>query len=282
MPSQTSLAFLTEMSERLPTGLDAVVAKWVSSLPTPNVVATFGGQLGSKIGGLFVGLVTEGVMTAPETVTSVLIPVWKVLLSQLTPLLLSSPSLSLPPEATLVRALETTSTIFSHLVGEHEARSPDLSTSPLAFLSRQRASSRRAALYTQAVLPDIGRSLSLLVLQQEVLLAVGQIDKARETGAVVIHVNNLPAFQMAVARDPQALAVAMLDSAVVSAIPGISTYRPKLLAALLIALKDSSTGACSGFRCRFVTQHADQTVSHLQPLLQVSSRQRTGTCSYLA
>lgn len=144
--------------------------------------------------------------------------------------------------------------IFSQLVGEAEARAPDISNAPVALLRRQRASSRRVALYTNAALPDLGRCLSLLVLQQEVQLGasaglVGEggaqlAEKAHATAALVLHVESLSAFQLAVVRDPQVLAAAMLDCLLLLALPvnAAATYRPKLLAALLLAMKDSSTG----------------------------------------
>lgn len=224
------------------------IAKWVKGLQVGVLVSTFGSALGARLASLLGDLVTEGVLSASGAVTMVLLPAWKSLLVEATSqAATSTPASTDTPmlDPTLLQALETISSVFGALLGDpasHSSTSTNGTLTPSLLITRQRSSSRRMSLYTHSSLADIGRCIALLVVQLEVWTALRHAGRAHSTAALIQQVHACTSFQMAVARDPQTLATAMLDSDFVTSIPTIAVYRPKLLAALLLTLKDGNTG----------------------------------------
>ncbi|ORY57990.1 hypothetical protein BCR35DRAFT_309518 [Leucosporidium creatinivorum] len=243
----TIAVFLREINERLPTGLESQIGKWVKGLQVGVLVGTFGSKLGERLASLLGELVTEGVLSASGAVTGVLLPAWKSLLVEATSTTAAadtSESTDTPMfDPTLLQALETIASVFGSLLGDPTTHSSSSTTTltPTLLITHQRSSSRRMSLYTHSSLADIGRCLALLVIQLELWTTSGHLERAHKTSALIQQVNACPSFQMAVARDPQTLATAMLDSEFVTSIPAITVYRPKLLAALLLTLKDGNT-----------------------------------------
>lgn len=279
----TIASFLREINERLPMGLEMQIAKWIAAQQPQTLVSTFGGPLGPNLATLFGALVTGGVLSACGAVTKIIPPAWRTLLVEATspaPSAVATPAADSPSafDPTLLRALETVSTVFGSLVGSDDlaAGSTHLSNSPSSLIARQRASSRRMSLYTHASLADIGRCISLLVVQLELWTSAGQTERAKHTSTLIQHVNSCPPFQMAVARDPQTLATAMLDSPFITTIPAIAPFRPKLLAALLLTLKDGSTG--EGLR-PFRLDSSTDAIIPSQPRPPTLCRPRIGTSS---
>lgn len=237
-------AFLREINERLPNGIEPHVSRWITTMTTASASAIFGGPSAVAIGVICADLVNDGTISSSRAVAD-LLPAWRTLLVDATapPILLPAPAITASDKSAQLRGIETITTIFSKLIaGEPSAASP---ASPAALLQRQRTDSRRMRLYTPGSLPDIGRCIALLAIQQELWLTRGNVDKAHAAGTLVLQVSSGSAFKMAVARDPQALATSMLDSPFITGIPAAPFNRPKVLAALLLALKDGSTGSCS-------------------------------------
>lgn len=243
-------AFLREINERLPKGVEPCATRWFATMTPASASATFGGPSAAGLAIVCTDLVSEGTISAASVVAA-LLPVWKtILIDAAAPPLLPSNLVVPTVDKTLqLRALETITSVFSTLIcGDEPPPYPSVTT-PSYLLRRQRAESRRMSLYTPPALPDIGRCLALLALQQELWLARGNIDddKALLAGTLILRVSAGPSFKMAVARNPQSLATAMLDSPFIVGIPSAPFNRPKVLAALLLALKDGSTGALSHF-----------------------------------
>ncbi|SCV69709.1 BQ2448_1103 [Microbotryum intermedium] len=249
--ASTIVRFLREINERLPTGLEAQIGKWVAQMPSYSMIATFGAHLSSGVASLLLELVTGGILSPLALITLVILPVWKTLFVAAS--LPTSPASPTPIQtssldATLLQALDTITHIFGSLItrSSHAAAglalNEDLSNTPAALLHRQRGDSRCANLFTQASLGELGKCVASLAVQQDFWTNLGQHDRAQATGMLLMHLNSWPAFQAAVVRDPQVFASAVLDSAPVVAVPlATSAHRPKLLAALLLTLKDSST-----------------------------------------
>lgn len=256
--------FLREINERLPTGLESHIGKWMTNMPLANVVQTFGGALAEGVKNLMAELVNEGILSSSGAVSLVILPAWRALLVEATAPW-SAPT-NLDP--TLLQALETVSSIFSHLVGftsssDSPSSSPTVPSDPTSLLQLQRSLSRRSSLYSISSLPDIGIAISLLVIQQEVWnILPDQQERVKTVGMLLTHIGAEPNFQMAVARDPQTLATAMLDSLFVKGIPALGSYRPKLLAALLLTLKDGNTGESGS---RYECARATNADSHSHP-----------------
>lgn len=238
-PVRVITSFLRAINERLPAGLECDVGRWISSMPLAGLAATFGGALAPCVEALFGELGLDGTVTAAGVVSGVVLPAWKALLVAATAVPISSElGVSTQVDPTLLRALEAISTIFGNLVvGETND-----AVSPADLLLRQRSTSRRMSLYTPFSLPDVGRSIAMLVIQQELWTATDNFDKVQETTQLLLHISSWPAFHMAVARDPQTFATSMIDYPL-TGLPATPSYRPKLLAALLLTLKDGSTGS---------------------------------------
>ncbi|KAM0749703.1 hypothetical protein T439DRAFT_381275 [Meredithblackwellia eburnea MCA 4105] len=240
-------AFLREIHERLPQGIEPHLARWMTHMSPHSASATFGGPSGASLVAVCAELVSEGTLRSATVVTH-LLPVWRTLLVDATapPVLPTAVVVPTVDKTLQLRAVETLTTIFSNLVGVDVSSSTDVSPTsttltPSALLQQQRAHSRRSSLFTTSSLPNIGRCIALLAIQQELWVARGSSDKATTTGHLILTVSSGDLFKMAVARDPQALASSMLESQFISTIPSAPANRPKILAALLLALKDGST-----------------------------------------
>ncbi|KDE04123.1 hypothetical protein MVLG_05415 [Microbotryum lychnidis-dioicae p1A1 Lamole] len=249
--ASTIVRFLREINERLPTGLEAQIGKWIAQMPSYSMIATFGAHLSSGVAILLLELVTGGILSPSALITLVILPVWRTLLnaassptSPVSHASVQAPSL----DANLLQALDTITHIFGSLITRFShafggpASTEDLSNTPAALLQRQRGDSRCASLFTQASLAELGKCVASLAVQQDFWTTLGQHERAQTTGMLLVHLNSWPAFQTAVVRDPQVFASAVLDTAAVGAAPlATNSHRPKLLAALLLTLKDSST-----------------------------------------
>ncbi|KAI5475649.1 Mediator complex, subunit Med12 [Pseudohyphozyma bogoriensis] len=240
VPIPTISAFLREINERLPAGLEPCVTRWMSGMSPTSLSATLGGPLAPIIAQLLGELVLEGTVSPSGAVTSIILPAWHVLLTNITtPPPPFNPGMVMEDKTPHLRGLETISSIFGSLIGCDPTRDP--SQSPAEILLRQRAESRRASLYTPTVLPDLGRCIAMLAIQQELYTSRADYEKSHVSSTLSLHVCGDPSFKMAIARDPQSLASAMLDSPSISNLPTARSFRPKLLAALLLILKDGST-----------------------------------------
>ncbi|GAA5891003.1 hypothetical protein JCM5296_007345 [Sporobolomyces johnsonii] len=239
------------LDERMPKGLEGPFVRWMTSLTVNQLATTFGGAGGPALAELMGELVLEGVVAAPMLLREVLLPAWKGLLSSVLPDLAATlgegTTQPLQLDSTLLQALSTLSTVLSKLIADDTA--PDaqaMSTdspirrpfTPASLLRRQRHTARLAPLFTSTSLPLLAHVLALLILQQELLLSASLPDAAQSASSLFLHLVGLPAFQAQVIRDPGALRAGILDSEFVKSLPEVGVFRPKLLAGLLLSLKD--------------------------------------------
>lgn len=241
VPVPTILCLLREINERLPTGLEPCIGRWMTGMSQSRICSTFGGPLAPALALLFGDLVLRHTLSAIGAVTVIILPSWSALLaSATTPVATLSSPVPSDDKSVQLRGLETIAAIFGTLVGCDPSRDP--SNSPSELLLRQGAESRRTSLYVPSGMPDVGRCISMLAIQQELWTARADYEKAHVASTLILHVSSGSSFKMSVARDPQAFASAMLDSPCVTVIPAAPAMLPKLLAALLLILKDGRTG----------------------------------------
>lgn len=243
VPMATVLAFLKEVAERLPVQLEKEVGRWVEGMKPKDVAGVFGGPLGPTLAGFLGELVNDGALSAAGAVRLVVVPAWRAVIVEAS----AGSAVDLAAGANAVvepmqlKALETIASVFGTLVGHDCPGAGALSpASPAGLLARQRSDSRRTSLFTHSSLHDVGHCIAFLVIQQELVLATGLTEDAAKATALLAHISALPAFQMTVARDPQALASAILESPSINSLPVAALYRPRLLAGLLLTLKDGT------------------------------------------
>jgi hypothetical protein len=129
-------------------------------------------------------------------------------------------------------------------------------------------------------MPTVSSLLALLVLQQEVFSAAKLEDDAQAASALFLRIATLQQFQSLVVKMPHLVRVGMLESEFVKSLPCFETFKPKLLAGLLVALKDGGEGACSLLlSIRRVDADIFLLVS-MQQLLRTWFQPKTGTCSF--
>ncbi|BGP16920.1 RNA polymerase II mediator complex subunit [Rhodosporidiobolus nylandii] len=251
LPSpEPGVALLSALAGRIHGGVARALARWVEAMTPQQLSATFAGSASAGLPGLLSGLIRESAVSAPEMVKSVILPLWRALLAQaLLPGVAGESQQQLDPA--VAAALDTVRAVVAALVLpigpspratdmnlDGAALSPNSSPATLAL--RQRHSSRRASLFSHAHLPLLAQILSLLALQQEALasLSLSRADLADSASALFLQVAALPELQALVARDPSAFSAGMLDGEALRGISGIEGLRPKLLAAVLVVLKD--------------------------------------------
>ncbi|KAK4705575.1 protein SPA2, partial [Phenoliferia sp. Uapishka_3] len=232
-------SFLREINERLPNGIEPHIARWIETMSPAVTGSTFGGPSAPSLGTICTELVHNGTISAAQALSHLRLA-WRTLLVDVTapPIPPPTPITTHPDKGAQLRGIETIAAIFARLVGAESL--PSATVSPASLLLCQRVESRRMSLYTRKSLPHIGHCMALLAIQQELWLYRENVDKAHAAGNLILQVSNGPAFRMAVARDPQALATSMLDSPFINGIPAAPFNRPKVLAALLLSLKDGS------------------------------------------
>lgn len=240
-------SFLRQINERLPEGLEAEFVKWVPHMKPEVIVSTFGGKGSFYVQEILIDLVTDGTVSGACLISNVVLPSWTTLLHLAVPLLSSPPS---PLDPVLFIALETITAIFRRLVlpgdgSMHLTMETMVSISSL--VENNRALSRSATIYTRINLPDLGRCLARLIIQQELWDATGDSSKAAESGRLFASVSQSAPYQRVVTRDPQVLATAMLEDEFILQ-EKMRCYRAKLLAAFLTTLKkDGSAGSFAPF-----------------------------------
>lgn len=282
LPSPAA-ALLRALHDRLPTGLEPVLARWVGSMTSTQLCATFGGQGGPVRAALLNELVVEGTIGAVAMLKGAVLPIRRALLGLLAPAAAdqlagrTAPGAA-PVEPAAVQALQNAhsilaSVIFSAPVATAVTK-PD--STPTSLAAQQRLAARRASLGSRAALPAVAASLALLVVQQDVATALALPELAEATGQLFVRLGSIPELQTLVVRDPAAFKDAMLDSEAVRALSKIELFRPKLLAGLLFLLKDGGAG---GFLASHLLCHESDVIHLMQPRLRISSRPRTGTSS---
>jgi hypothetical protein len=258
---EPAVSLLRTLQERGASRLDHALPQWIKSLSPSQLVSTFAGGSDSLLVHFLGELVSEGIVPAPTMVRDVLLTAWGNLLSQLTPAVADSQPLQL--ESTVVSAMEALRAVAVGLIlpriavtVEMDVASPSSSPpqdpSIASLVDKQRQASRRASLFVPASLPALAQLLSIIVIRQEVFLAASRPDLAELTGGVFIRLAALPELQALVVRDPKALRTAMLEGEVVKSLPRIEALRPKLLAGVLLALKDGGAGTFTSFSLPFL------------------------------
>ncbi|GAA6009562.1 hypothetical protein JCM11491_003607 [Sporobolomyces phaffii] len=242
------VALFKELDERLQGGLEPALIRWMRSKPPQYLVSLLGGPQGSQVVALLSELVVEGVLSLPVLVSDGFFPVWRSILVLVLPDLAShdaqagSGPLALDP--TLSRTLDVLTDALARAVN---VPSPGVSTtdhpypsplSPAALLTQQRKSVRLGCLFTATSLSTVSSLLALLVLQQEVLTAAGSVDHAQAASSLFLRIVGLQQFQALVVTVPRAVRGGMLESEFIKSLPCFDTFKPKLLAGLLVALKD--------------------------------------------
>lgn len=284
-------SLLRALHDRLPTGLEPVLARWVGSMSAAQLCATFGGSDGPVRVALLNELIVEGTIGAVAMLKGAVLPLRRALLGLLAPVasgqLVGAASAVAPVDPAATQALHNAHTILSSVIFSAPepttagASAPSTS-SPTTLAVQQRLGARRAALGTRAALPAIAASLALLVIQQDVASVLGLPDLAESTGAVFLRLGTIPELQTLVVRDPAGFKDAMLDSETVGGIPRVELFRPKLLAGLLLLLKDGGAGASpllSSPSAPSSRERAADVALTLQLPRPALSRPRTGTSS---
>ncbi|GAA5910430.1 mediator of RNA polymerase II transcription subunit 12 [Sporobolomyces salmoneus] len=236
-----------ELDERLRGGLELPLLRWMRSKAPQHLISILGGSQGTQVVTLLSDLVVEGVLPLPLLVSDGFLPTWRSILVLVLPGLAKHSAETvlepLPLESTLSRTLVVLTEALAKAV---DIPCPDASTdhpypsplSPSTLLTQQRKSVRLGCLFTSTSLPTVSSLLALLVLQQEVSTAAGLLDNAQAASALFLRIVNLQQFQSLVVKIPQSVRVGMLDSEFVRSLPSFDTFKPKLLASLLVALKD--------------------------------------------
>lgn len=237
VPAPTIALLLRGISERLPGGLEVEIGRSFASMAPRAITALFSGPFAGELETLFVTLVLDGTVSGAVLLDTVILVAWRAALVGATTSDVTDP-------ATL-RAIECVSTLFARVIGADDIIpvSSSLVHSPAQLLERQRLASRRRSLYTHTTVLSLGRCISMLVLSQEVWTSNSQPEKAHATSRTLSRFASSMSFQVSVAKDPQGLASAVLDGPFVEGIPAMPAARLKLLAALLLTLKDGSTGS---------------------------------------
>lgn len=215
-----------------------------------QLVSTLGGQSGPLLVRFLGELVSDAIIPAPTMVKDVLLPAWRSLLGQLTPAVADSQPLHL--DESVVQAMETLRAIAVDLIlvrlsptstaDVDSPSTPASGPSPATLAVAQRKASRRASLFVPSFLPHLSQLLSVLIVRQEVALAASRADLAELTGAAFIRFAGLPELQALILRDPKTLRTELLEGEVIRSMPKVQALRPKLLAGVLLALKDGGAG----------------------------------------
>ncbi|GAA5952811.1 hypothetical protein JCM3765_002972 [Sporobolomyces pararoseus] len=236
-----------DLDERLKGGLESPLIRWMRSKAPQHLVSILGGPQGTQLVALLSELVVEGVLPLPVLVNDGFLPTWRSILVLVLPTLAkhSSEKESDPLllESTLTRTLvvltealaKAVSIPSTNLSTDHPLPSP---LSPVALLLQQRKSVRLGCLFTSASLPTVSSLLALLVLQQEVFSAADLDENAQAASSLFLRIVSLQQFQSLVVKMPHLVRVGMLESDFVKSLPCFDTFKPKLLAGLLVALKD--------------------------------------------
>ncbi|KAM0789234.1 hypothetical protein ACM66B_000077 [Microbotryomycetes sp. NB124-2] len=251
VPLHSAEAFLREMNDRLAGGLEPQIGKWVSSLSCQALVIAFGGPISSSLTTLLADLTNDQTLSAPALLALVIVPAWKTLLCELVGVVVLSSVESKgkdhgPVDPVLLQSLDTFTTLFALLATDVDVAATINVATPANLVCKQRSICRRAPLYSQHSLATMAQCLSLLVIHQDVLTnstTLNPLDQSRNVAMLTMSVMNCEWFQASIRKSPQDLAANMLDSPLVSSVPAIATFRPKLLAAVLLALKDGSTAS---------------------------------------
>ncbi|GAA6058404.1 hypothetical protein JCM3770_005204 [Rhodotorula araucariae] len=251
LPSATAIspspaaALLRALHDRLPVGLEPVLARWVGAMTTPQLCATFGGSGGAVRAALLSELVADGTVGAVAMLKCAVLPIRRTVLGLLTPaaadfLAGKGKVASTPFDPAIVQALQNAHTILASVIfSAPEANAPCNSPATAAAVAaQQRLSARRTALGTRAALAPVASALALLVVQQEVASTLALPELAESTGALFHRLGALSELQTLIVRDPGAFRDAMLDGEAVRTLSMAEVFRPKLLAGLLLLLKD--------------------------------------------
>ncbi|GAA5934669.1 Srb8p [Sporobolomyces koalae] len=241
------VTLLKELDERFPEGLESIFVRWMGSKPPQNLVSILGGPQGLQLVNLLSELVVEGVLSLPVLVSDGFLPLWRSILALVLPELAKaangagSSALSLDP--TLSRALSLLTDALARAVNDPSSEleaedSPKTPILPSDLLRQQRKSLRLGCLFRLSSLAAVSSLLALLVLQQEVFAVATLSDKAQAASSLFLSITGSQPFQSLVLRDPQSVRSGMLDNALVRALPSFETFKPKILAGLLVALKD--------------------------------------------
>ncbi|GAA5832581.1 hypothetical protein JCM3766R1_004251 [Sporobolomyces carnicolor] len=236
-----------ELDERLQAGLELPLLRWMRSKAPQHLVSILGGPQGTQLVDLLSELVVEGVLPLPLLVSDGFLPTWRSVLVLVLPGLAKHAEEQKPEPLVLESTFSLTLLVLTDALAKAvNIPSPDVSTdhpypsplSPSALLTQQRKSVRLGCLFTSASLPTVASLLALLVLQQEVFAAAGLLDNAEAASALFLRIVNLQQFQSVVVKVPQNVRMGMLDSDFVKSLPSFEAFKPKLLAGLLVALKD--------------------------------------------
>ena len=221
-----------------------------------DLVGLLGGGIGSSLVEVLSVLTSEGHITGSVLLGSFIVPAMEAILK-------SSSDRSI--------ALRSTLELLSSLIGASSPatmdRGPTESSSTNLF-AKHRASSRNATLYTLPNLPLLGRLIALLHVQQALTPALPK-ESLDIISRLLEGLCGSSAFRTIVAKDPQRLASAMLESSFAKEAGDRPSYCSQILVGLLSCLKHGKTG-----------EHT--TLSFLEPVLIKSVPRRCSSESRLA
>ncbi|GAA6002935.1 hypothetical protein JCM10207_001905 [Rhodosporidiobolus poonsookiae] len=245
--AQPAIDFLRVLQDRLVVHIDDGFARWAAGCTVQQRSTLLGGSARHAFTDFVAGLVGDGLLSASTVVRHVVLPAWRTAASPQVQALAEAQQVHLAEvDSNVVETLHSLasclvlpkplggSTISMHVDGDFD----DERHAPSHLVTRQRQTSRRAALFTHANLPLLAQLLSFLVIQQEIATAALRVDIAESTGALFVHLSNQPALQALIARDAKGFRTAMLDGELVRSVPRVEWMRPKLLAGLLVTIKE--------------------------------------------
>ena len=248
------VSLLKELDERLSEGLESTLIRWMRAKNPQHLVSILGGTQGSQLVGLLSELVIEGVLSLPLLVSEGFLPIWRSILVLVLAEAAQIGPEPLPLDMSLSRALSVLTGALARAFDVSPITSPDESSEDCPFpkavtlpvlFRQQRKSFRLGGLFTTSAVPAVSSLLSLLVLQQEVFHAAGSTQEAQNASSLFLQIVNLEQFQSVVIKVPQLIRIGMLESDFVKSLPSFETFKPKLLAGLLVALKDGGEGRSS-------------------------------------
>lgn len=248
------VSLLKELDERVPEGLEAILIRWMRGKNPQHLVSILGGAQGSQLVGLLSELVVEGVLSLPLLVSEGFLPIWRSILVLVLPELAKADSEPLSLDASLSQALSVLTEALARAVNVSPVVHPAESSAGYPFptaitlsilLRQQRKSLRLGGLFSTSAVPAVSSLLSLLVLQQEVFHAADSTEEAQNASLLFLQIVNLEQFQSVVIKVPQSIRMGMLESEFVKSLPSFEIFKPKLLAGLLVALKDGGEGTSS-------------------------------------
>lgn len=212
---------LREVNERLTVGLDGHLAKLITNYSPLELITLFSGDSGYSITSLLENLISDKTISGSNVLRSVIIPTLSIILE------------NFPNQ---IIATKNIYRLISSILGQNTSND----TLPATLMRLQRDSSRSATFFSRKTLPDVGRCITLILLQQEYWKESEETAILEMSASLLKELCACASFKKVVAQEPDSLAEAMLDKNCNAGI--VESSRGCVLAGLLACLKNGSSG----------------------------------------